>query len=95
MSLKNFIAYLQQLLTMVDPRDAESIERAKAALNATVQFAVASHKVDGRTHRAMYEAIDQFDLLVQTASSFAGRPGAYVENEQKRRRLLNALYPGC
>ena len=95
MSLNNFIAYLQQLLTMVDPQDAESIERAEAALNATVRFAVASHKVDGRTHRVMIDAIDQFDMLVRTAPSFAGKPGAYVENEQKRRRLLNALYPGC
>ena len=95
MSLNNFIAYLQQLLTMVDPQDADSIERARTALNATVQFAIASHKVDAITTRTMVGAIDAFGSLVRTASSFAGRPGAFAENEQRRRRLLNVLCPRC
>lgn len=95
MSLKNFIAYLQQLLTMINPKDQYSIGLAKTALSATISLATASGKVDAVTRRAMNFAVNQFDYLVEHAKDFAGIPGNFKENEQKRQRLEMMLVPHC
>ena len=95
MSLKNFIAYLQQLLSMIDPEDKYSIALAKNALAATIALAKASGKADPITLRTMTRAEDDFNYLVRNAKDFAGVPGKYLENEQKRHRLEMALTPHC
>lgn len=95
MSLENFISFLQQLLTMVDKKDAYSTALAKSILQSVVELAKASQKVDGRTLRAMDTAVGEFEELVLHAKEFAGKPGEILENEQKRSRLTMMLLPSC
>ncbi len=95
MSINNFISYLQQLLTMVDPNSAESIALAQKALDATVKLAMTSGKVNRDTATAMYRAQNYFVHLVENAEDFAGKPGRFQENEQKRHRLERMLVPHC
>lgn len=95
MSLANFISYLQQLLSMVDPKNKYSIGLAKNALSATISLARASGKADPITIRAMVSAEYEFQNLVEHAKDFAGSPGKYKENEQKRKRLEMMLVPHC
>ncbi len=95
MSLKNFIAYLQQLLSMIDPEDEYSIALGKNALSATIALARVSGKADPLTLRAMIRADAQFHDLARNAKDFAGVPGKFLENEQKRTRLEMALIPHC
>lgn len=95
MSLQSFIIYLQELLTMVDPKDSQSITIAFRALTATEELARRSRKADGMTCRIMGRAIDHFEELVQTSADFAGVPGDTISNTQKRRRLLMTLRAGC
>ena len=95
MSLANFLSYLQQLLSMVDPKNKYSIGLAKNALSATISLARASGKADFTTLRAMVRAENQFQDLVEHAKDFAGVPGQYKENEQKRHRLEMMLVPHC
>jgi len=95
MSLKNFLMYLQQLITMVNPKDEYSIALAQAALSATISLAVASHKVDAPTNRAMMTAQIKFTYLAKHQKEYAGIPGQYLENQQKRNRLEMFLNPHC
>ncbi len=95
MSLNNFLSYLQQLLSMVDPKNRYSIEMGKIALSSTITLAVESHKIDAQTHRCMITANRMFELLAENAKDFAGKPGKYEENEKRRRRLQMALTPSC
>lgn len=95
MSLNNFISYLQQLLSMIDPKDSYSVALAKGALSSTIALAIASEKIDGQTHRAMIIAQNQFDYLAENAKDYKGKPGKYDENEKRRRRLLMAISPSC
>lgn len=95
MSLKNFIAYLQQLLTMIDPLNEYSVALAKNALSATIALAEVSGKADMPTRRAMRGAEAKFRYLAEHAQDFAGTPGNYKENEQKRQRLEMVVYPHC
>lgn len=95
MSLDNFLSFLQQLLSMVDSKNKYSIALAKVSLNSTVDLAIASGKVNALTHRVMYAAKEEFDDLVRNANDFAGKPGEYEENRNRRQRLLLVLRPGC
>lgn len=95
MSSRNFILYLQQLLTMLDPKNEYSIALAKNALTTTIALAEVSGKVDPKTLRAMHTAEKQFQELALHAKDFAGKPGHFEENEQKRRRLEMFLFPYC
>ena len=95
MSLANFISYLQQLLSMVDPKNKYSVGLAKNALSATIALARASKKADPITIRAMVSAEKEFENLVEHAEDFAGVPGKFKENEQKRHRLEMMLVPHC
>ena len=95
MSLNNFISYLQQILSMVNPKDKYSVALGKSALSATIALAMASEKIDYQTERAMMLAEHQYDQLVENAKDFAGKPGKFEENEKRRRRLLMAISPGC
>ncbi len=95
MSENAFISFLQQLLTMLDRSDPASVDMARSALSSLVSLAEASGKADGVTLRTMYAARSAFPFLVEHAEDFAGAPGKFPENEKKRSRLLNMLYPGC
>ena len=95
MSKDNFLSYLQQLLTMVDPENSYSVALAQAALDATVELVRASAKADSLTVRIMVNAQHEFRYLTSHQKDYAGVPGEYRENEQKRRRLGLILQPGC
>ena len=95
MSLNHFFFYLQQLLTMVDPKNRYSVALAETALRATVDMAQISEKTDYLTYRIMSVAKHQFHYLVDHCEEYAGVPGEYQENEKKRRRLRMMLQPGC
>ena len=95
MSENAFISFLQQLLTMLDKNDPVSVDTARSALSSLVSLAETSGKADGVTLRTMYAARSAFLLLAEHAEDFAGAPGKFLENEKKRSRLLNMLYPGC
>lgn len=95
MSMNNFLSFLQQLLTMVDPDNQYSIALAQTALDATVELVWASRKSDSLTIRSMMVAKNEFRYLVSHQDEYAGIPGEYSMNEQKRRRLALVLQPGC
>lgn len=95
MSLYNFISYLQQILSMIDPKDRYSVALGKNALSATIALAMASGKVDALTEHAMMRAEGQYFWLAENAKDFSGKPGKFEENERRRRRLLMTLSPGC
>ena len=95
MSHDNFLSYLQQLLSTVDPGNPCSVALGQTALDATVELVRASGKVDGYTIHLMVMAQDGFRHLVYHQKEYAGVPGEYKENEQKRRRLEMVLHPGC
>ena len=95
MTIDNFLSFLQQLLTMVDPQNEESIRLGRDALRSTVQLAISSHKVDAYTLRAMLIAKHNYERLVIHADEFTGIPGEYELNEKRRRRLRMAIEPHC
>lgn len=95
MSLDNFLSFLQQLLTMVDPKNAASVELAKVSLRTVISLARTSRKVGMATYRLMNLAEAQFDLLVEHREDFVGIQGEYSENHARRKRLEHVLTPGC
>lgn len=95
MSLNNFLSYLQQLLSMIDPKNKYSVALAKGALSSTVSLAIASGKIDGQTERIMRAANTMFEYLAENAKDYAGKPGKFDENERRRHRLLMSLSPSC
>ena len=95
MSINNFLSYLQQLLTMINPKDKYSVALGKSALSATIALAEASGKIDMETRHAMMMAKHQFEYLAENAEDFSGKPGNLVMNRKRRRRLLMVLMPGC
>lgn len=95
MTLNNFLSYLQQILSMVDPGNRKSVALAKSALTATMALAYDSGKVGSETARAMCIAEQQFDYLILHAKEFAGKPGEAEENYRRRNRLKLTLIPSC
>ena len=95
MSMDNFLSYLQQLLTMLDPENPYALALAEAALDATTGLAMASGKADPITIRTMENAKQTFLYLVSHQKEFAGVPGEYKANEQRRRKLGSLLRPEC
>lgn len=95
MSLENFLSFLQQIITMTDPDDTASVALAKNAVVSVIALAHSSKKVDALTWRVMYAAEMRLEQLLRHKEDFAGKPGDYVGNQNKRHRLLNVLRPGC
>ena len=95
MSTRRFITFVQELLSMVSKGDELSKAMAKNALTAVVALAFSSHKADALTLRIMRCAEAEFDYLVMHADDFSGIPGAFSENEKRRKRLLQMLSPSC
>ena len=95
MSLENYLSFLQQIITMADPHDKASVALAKNAVTAVNALAHTSQKTDALTGRVMLVAEVQFERLLHHKDDFAGKPGDYMGNQNKRHRLLNVLRPGC
>ncbi len=95
MSKNNFLSYLQQLLTMVDPLNPYSVGLVKTSLAAIIALAKGSGMADGITMRLMMGAEARLQYLIQHADEFTGRPGEYEENMHKRKRLEQVCYPHC
>lgn len=95
MSEEDFIKLLQDILTMVDPEDPNSIALGKITLETLFNLGVNSGKVDGLTARMMLRAREGFKFIVERKVEFEGKPGAFLENEQKRRRLMMMLSASC
>ena len=95
MSLNNFLCYLQQLLSMVDGSDEESVALAQSALAATIRMVRFSGKADRITWQTMTAAEGMFPHLVEHREDYSGVPGEYLRNERRRRRLGMVLQPHC
>ncbi len=95
MSMDNFLSYLQQLLTMVEPGNASSITLAKTALTTIIELARISNKADTITIRAMMNAESYFGYLVEHREDYIGVPGEYQKNQIKRQRLSHVVVPTC
>ncbi len=95
MSKENFLMFLQQLITMTDKHDQESIEYATKALDAVFNLAKNSGLSDAITLRMMKAASLSFVYLLDNKKAFAGKKGAYQQNKIKRMRLEQTLQPTC
>lgn len=95
MTMDNFLSFLQQILTMVDPKDTCSVELARTALTTVCGLANSSKKSDAITYRSMMMAVREFDFLVANRKDFVGKPGEYQNNLNKRQRLAHMIMPGC
>ncbi|MCQ2470103.1 MAG: hypothetical protein MJ100_09870 [Ruminococcus sp.] len=93
MTIDNFLSYLQQILTMVDKNDEESVSQALNALVSVGKLVEYSGKADLMTRCSIQYAIDIFDSLAEEAEDYAGKPGASVINVQRRKRLKMAICP--
>ena len=95
MSFDNFLSYLQQLLSMVSPKDKYSIALARTALTSTIMLAQASGKVDDMTSISMHRSESIFEYLVDHADDFKGVPGDFTGNKHKRMKLAQVIQPWC
>ena len=95
MTTSRFIAFLQEILTMVDLNDEYSVALAKNAILATIGLARASQKTDFMTGRIMRSVELHLEELLRQAADFAGKPGDHIGNEQKRRKLEAMFFPHC
>ena len=95
MSMDNFLSFLQQLLTMVEPGNKSSVALAKTALKAVIGLAESSDKVNMVVLRSMYIAEINFEHLADHKNDFAGVPGEHQKNRVKRQRLEHMIMPGC
>lgn len=95
MTMDNFMSYLQQLLTMVDPGNAYSIELAKTALSTVLSLAKVSGKADALVLRTMMNAEREFEYLAAHRADFVGVPGEHQKNHVKRLRLAHVVMPSC
>lgn len=95
MTIDNFLSFLQQLLTMVDPKNECSIAIARNTLSGIITLASTSHKVEAITLRAMKMAEMEFDYLIENRNDFIGKPGQYELNNTRRHRLYHVIMPSC
>lgn len=95
MSMDNFLSFLQQILTMVEPANESSAALAKAALTSVLGLARSSGKADAITIRSMMIAEREFEYLVRHKYDYAGVPGEYQKNQVKRQRLAHMIVPSC
>lgn len=95
MSMDNFLSFLQQILTMVEPENVYSVELAKAAMSSVIALARTSGKANAITIRAMEIAERKFELLVSHREDYAGKLGDVIQNQVKRKRLEHMIMPSC
>ena len=95
MTIDNFLSFLQQLLTMVDPKNECSIAIARNTLSGIISLASTSQKVEAITLRAMKRAEMELGFLIDNRDDFIGKPGQYEFNKTRRHRLYHVIMPGC
>ena len=96
MSTENFLSFLQQLLTIVDPKDQQSVNMVKRLLSDLKTLSDYNTKSFEMFTRKMIEAANlEIDYLIAHRSEFAGKPGKYDANYKKRQRLHMLLAPNC
>lgn len=95
MTLDNFLSFLQQIITMTDPNDRAAVALAKNALNSVLALGQCSGMTDAFTLRLMMRAENLLTQLLYHRDEFAGKPGDYAGNQNRRHRLRNVLTPGC
>ncbi len=95
MSKRGFIAFLQELLTMTNPDDTRTVHLAHMVLWNIIEMVEKTKTADPFTRRLMFMADYSLDVLIQQREEFIGVPGQTAENEKKRARLLQFIYPSC
>ena len=96
MSIENFLSFLQQLLTIVDPEDPQSVNMVKSLLLDLKILSDHTTKPFGFSTRSLITAANsEINYLIAHSSEFAGKPGEYDANRKKRQRLQFLLTPHC
>lgn len=95
MSENRFLQLLQELLTMVDPDNLDSINKARGVISSILALAEESEKAHPYTIHLMKSAEVCFLRLVRHKDEFAGCPGDYQGNIDKQLRLRLMLQPHC
>ena len=96
MTTENFLSFLQQLLTIVDPKDQQSVNMVKSLLLDLKILSDHNTKPFGLVTRRMITVANlRIDYLIEHSSEFAGKPGEYDANHKKRQRLHILLTPHC
>ena len=72
MTQKEFIGFLQNVLTLVNPAEACSVAVARTAVLSMVTLSMETGKVDKTTAAMMKSAVDDFDNLLQNREQFIG-----------------------
>lgn len=96
MTIDNFLSFLQQMLTILDPSDEKSVDMVRSIIldlkilseHNSKAFGSATCDIIRRTNII-------FDQLVDHRDEFAGVRGDYAGNKSKRDRLLMSLRPHC
>ena len=95
MSKDLFLRLLQSLITITDPLDQRHVELVKSIINNLFDLCRETGKCDAYTLRLIHSAYCNYQGLVDNKDSFAGNPGNFINNDNKRKRLEMALYPHC
>lgn len=95
MSKDLFLRLLQTLITITDAGDQRLVELGKSILNNLFELVRESGKCDAYLLRLIHSAYCNFQGLVDNKDSFAGYPGNFITNDNKRKRLEMSLYPHC
>ena len=95
MSVDRLICFLQELLTMLEPGNALSVASARAILDNLCGLLRSSGKCSSIVLRIADRFRENFVYYCHHREEFAGVPGEYQQNQAKRDRLRQTLYPGC
>ena len=72
MTQKEFIEFLQKVLTLVEPENICSVALARTAVLSMVTLSMETGKVDKTTAAMMKSAVDDFDNLLKNREQFIG-----------------------
>ena len=72
MTQKEFIEFLQKVLTLVEPEKTCSVALARTAVLSMVTLSMETGKVDKTTAAMMKSAVDDFDNLLKNREQFIG-----------------------
>ena len=72
MTQKEFIEFLQKVLTLVEPENTCSVALARTAVLSMVTLSMETGKVDKTTATMMKSAVDDFDNLLKNREQFIG-----------------------
>ena len=72
MTQKEFIEFLQKVLTLVAPENTCSVALARTAVLSMVTLSMETGKIDKTTAAMMKSAVDDFDNLLKNREQFIG-----------------------